>query len=387
MPLFAQQGGDWRMPFRNPGRNLEAPEELFRELRKMQAIAPGPDSPGVSFDDQGRLRCDHPEWRAAYDRLLQLRYDPGYISLVIRESASAVDRETAFYGAFYGPKVEHTFNLIHHIPGEPVRRIRVLGYQLAIEFLRIHLASKAEGDLQVWLTTRVGPAGDKGPRPESDLYQLDLTPFLALFEVGNEIDQAQVFWFMKECALIRPSLATSFLGQSEDYLRTRVTSKNDLLRQSALEFLATVDPKQRDIPQGKSEPGQIQAWIDDVVYLRFPPIRHVNAGLTDLYQSEDLDRIIAKGKQLLADGSLGDPFNGTLAKSGPYRGLRLATLPDPLPMLGLKVDFVITAINGEPVGSCAEILEVLTRQLETRREFMLFFVDQGREKARKFRLR
>ena len=49
---------------------------------KPKAIAPGPDSPGVSFDEQGRLQCEHPDWRDAYDRLLRLRYDPGYLSLV-----------------------------------------------------------------------------------------------------------------------------------------------------------------------------------------------------------------------------------------------------------------------------------------------------------------
>ncbi len=388
MLLPAQEQQDWRIPFRNPQKNLAPPEDLFRELRIMQSIAPGPDSSGVSYDQEGRLICDDSEWQRAYDRLLQLRYDPGYISMVLRESGSVLDRETAMYGAFYGPEIEHSFNLIRHIPGEPVRRIRELGYRLALGFLEVHLASTITGDVEEWVATKVGPAGNKGPRPGTFAYELDMVPFIALLEIGDDLDRAQVFWFMSECIRLRSDLGPAYFGYSQLPLRNSLSSKNADLKKNALGLIALVDPVQRETPASELDDAALQDWFDDVIYRVFPPIRPIHAALTELYASEDLDQLVAKGRELLTNGSLGDPENGQLKSGSYYRGLRLLHLPDPLPKLGFAANQVITAIDGEPIGSCEDLLRVLSKLMELKKtSLMVFYVDRGEERAREFRLR
>ncbi|MHC5064188.1 MAG: hypothetical protein ACYTG5_09460 [Planctomycetota bacterium] len=388
MLLPAQEEQDWRIPFRNPQKNLAPPEDLFRELRIMQSIAPGPDSPGVSFDEEGRLVCDDLEWQRAFERMLQLRYDPGYVSMVIRESGSVLDRETAMYGAFYGPQVEHTFNLIRHIPGEPVRRIRELGYQLALEFLKVHMPSKVTGDVEEWLATKVGPAGDKGPRPGTFAHELDMVPFIALLEIGDDLDRAQVFWFMSECIRMRPDLGKAYFGYIQLPLRNSLLSENPDLAKNALELVQLIDPVERETAASELDGEDLLLWFDDVIYHVYPPIRPINQALTELHASEDLDRLVATGKELLENGTLGDPDNGELKGGSYYRGLRLLHLPEPLPKLGFAPNQVITAINGEPVTSCEDLLRVLSRLVELKKtSLMVFYVDRGEERAREFRLR
>jgi hypothetical protein len=377
---------DWRMPFRSPETNLEPPLAMYEPLRVMRQLARSGKVP-MRLDDEGIEVSDDPEWRRACQRLLETRQDAGYLSLVIRESASVEDRAVAFYGAFYQPDPAQVMALIAHIPGEPVRELREEAYRRALDFLRVHLPKVNAGDAASTTPAQVGPAGVTPPKPGEHTYQLDLEPFVALLRVDDPTDRAQGMWFLGEVVRIRPDLADDVLAAVKAWLPELLVAADAGVRAGARSLLALLDPKHRAAPPADATAEAVAAWHAAVMYDVFPPIRPVAPGLTELWPSEDLERVVEVGQRVLLEGSLGDPWSGRLRDGGPYRGLRIAKVPEPLEKLGLEVDQVVTAINGSPVATCAEVLALLKSQVGHRTSFLVEFVAGGRAQAREFRRR
>jgi hypothetical protein len=384
----AQQPRDWRLPFRSPDTNLVPPEEMYEKLRVMYEIARKAEPAKRSFDARGVEVIDDPAWQKLHDELMQMPQDAGYLSLVMRDSRSVGDRAIAFYGAFYVPDAQVVLQLIEHIPGEPGRSIREEAYPRAIAFLRVHLPKTNPGDLEEWLRTKTGPAGEKPPRPGDPSYALDPTPFVALLGVDDTRDQVQGLWFLRKCVEIRPELAEDYLALSKEMLRALFVSREKMVREAAQEFVKVADPRHRTLPGVDAPPEEVAVWFEAVLYDAFPPIRRVSAGLVDLYPSDDLDQVVALGEKGLADGSLAQGAVGSTKKGGNYRGIAIRALPEPLDKLGLEIGWVITAINGTPVGSAAELLDLFRRTSHSRRSFLVEFVDsEGRTGAIEYRVR
>lgn len=391
-PLASQaaepEQADWRLPFRNPSQKLDPPENMYRELQVMLARS---RASGVEpyFNKDGIEVCDDNTWREAHRRLLALeRQDAGYLSQVIRLSGSVEDREIALYGMYYNRDLSLVMQLINHIPGEPVRRLREDGYLRAARFLSAQLPKKNAGSLEEWKKIRVGPGGTMPPKPGEFTFEFDEFPFFMLLNTDSPIDQRQALWFLGEVVKARPSTWKDYLAAASPVLYPLALHDDAGVRQSTRDFIALLDPdgEKRKAPGDDAPDSEINAWLDAIMYDIFPPIRHISPGLVDLYPSDDLKAIMATGTRLLQDGSLGDPTSGKTKGKTPtyYRGLRIARMPEPLDMLGLKVDWVVTAINGRPVASCAEILNVLKAE-KWRRSFMVEYIADGKQHAKEFR--
>src|SRR5436190_5985789 len=136
---------DLLTPFRAPGDVYAPPDELFAVLRTMQGIA---DAPGAKkeFDKNGIEVIDDATWQRARGDMAKLNLDAGYLAQIIRLNRNPADRATAFYAMFFCPRVDEVFNLIGHIPGEPVRRTRELALPRAIEYMRANMTRRF-GDL------------------------------------------------------------------------------------------------------------------------------------------------------------------------------------------------------------------------------------------------
>lgn len=390
-PTSGQQV-DWRYPFRNPQRNVAVPEDLFRELRAMEQHTPDLESAKISYDEDGRLRCNDPSWQAAYERFRLIPFDAGWVSQVLRESGSIADRKTAMYGAFQGDVVEYVFNLVEHIPGEPIPEIRQLGYQLAVEYLRAHIGEKVEGDVRDWMAMKVGPAVDKGPKPGTYRYNFDIAPFLALLDYpgANSRDRAQLFWFLREVATMREDLRRIFPALAGDGMKRAMRSDDPTERQAAYALLDAVDPAaDREHPDLEDPAEEFDRWLEAVLYDLWPPLRPISDGLMELYPSEDLNQLAADGRRYLSAGSIGDPTNGSLKSGSPYRGLQLSRIPEELEILGMQVGDVVVSINGNPVATCGEVLDYIEATMGWKvppGRYMVEFVRSGESKLREFRL-
>lgn len=382
----SQQATDWRLPFRNPDVNLAPPESMFKELHVMQQAARSAPAGRVWFDENGVEVVDDETWRAAHARLLGVRMDAGYLSLVVRESRNAADRATAFYGSFYLPDPATVMRMIEHIPGEPRRDIREDAYTRAIAFLRVHLPKVNDGDLQDWLKLRVGPAGEKPPKPGEFSFGFDLVPFAKLCDVEDWRDHVQVMWFFARCLEIRPALNSAILELVQHALPGFLDSEHEELRLAATEFLALADPQRREAPPADAGSERRQRWLADVLRAVFPTVHAVSSGLTFLRTNEELDAIVAKGRQLLTDGSLGEPTHGRARDGHPYRGLRIQRAPEPLDRLGIAVGWIVTSINGQPVATTGDALRYLDGPGRRSRNWLIEYVDDGKLHAKDFRL-
>jgi hypothetical protein len=396
-PLCTQDGGDWRMPFRSPQANLVPPERMWEHLRPMYEIARKVPAEQRSFENGVEI-VDEPTWQKHYEALLEMQQDAGYVSLVLRESMHVVDRAIAMYGMFYVPEPAYVFNLIEHIPGEPSRSLREDGYRRAIEYLAVHLAMRNEGDLDEWRQLKVGPAGQPPPRPGDYSYGFDPAPFFALLdpklESGGERekseatkDHVQVLWFLGRCIELRPALAAPYLDATKDRLRELLVSGEQMQRDAVKAFMQICDPEGRTVPTG-NDADELLLWFDEVVHTVLPPIRHVSEGLVELHPSTDRDRLVEVGAAGLRDGTLGSPANGQTDQGAFYRGLRIAKTPPPLDELGLPVGATITAINGTPLATPADLLRLLETRLKVERALFVEFVDpSGTLRAKEFRIR
>jgi len=99
-----------------------------------------------SYDERGRELVDDETWRKLLTEVETIGLDAGYLASIMRMSKNDDDRRTAFYAMFYCTRVDYVFNLISHIPGEPVHVTREESLPRAVEYLRVHLG-KRFGDL------------------------------------------------------------------------------------------------------------------------------------------------------------------------------------------------------------------------------------------------
>lgn len=388
--LPAQQPVDWRLPFRAPNEKIEPPKVTFQLLRTMLTIAR--KHPELrSFDEHGIEVCDHDGWRKARQELgKEERFDLGYLSQIIRLSDNEGDRQLALYGMFYSPDRQTVSQMINHIPGEPSLQLRQESYPRAIQFLRATLPQRNPGDLEEWKQIRVGPAGKLPPKPGEYSFSFDAVPYIGLLHVDSPIDQRQALWFLGEVLKLRPESSQSLFAMTLSALNTLLLHDDRKVREAARDFIALLDPTESPPPSIDADRDVLAAWFEAIVYVVFPPIRPISPGLIELHPSEDLDSIVAKGIEVLRDGSLGDPASGQTKPQGRhgvksyYRGLRIARLPAPLDKLTLEVDMVVTAINGQPIASCEDALNVLEREIH-KRVFFVEYVADGRMQAKEFR--
>lgn len=388
----AEDGVDWRMPFRAPDREIEPPADVWVQLDTMLAARERVAPSKVSFDG-GREIVDDPDWRAAREKLLTTRLDAGYLSLLIRESDSVRDRRLSMYGMFYVTDPAVVFQMIEHIPGEPVRELREEAFPRAIEFAAAHLAKRNSGDLSEWLKIKVGPSGERPPRPGEFSFGFDLAPFHALLAVDDWRDHAQALWFLARTAELRADTQEVVLEGALPFLRKTLTSEHEEVRHQAFALLATCDPTPDDIPtaapDGPSDE-QLTDWFERVRYEVFPPIRVLSDGLVEMWPSEDLDRIVAVGSRALSEGTVGVMTSGQDSNKSFYRGLELGELPEPLDKLGLERGSVVTAVNGSPVTSSADLLVLIERAIEGAAKrsprLIVEYVREGKRLAREFRV-
>ncbi len=380
-PRTQQQIHEGLLPFRNPSGNVEPPEELFADLQAMWNIRKGARRSEISFDDMGREIVDDPRWQRAYEAAQGKMFNMATVfGLMLRDSRVVNYRRLSAYGTFYATNPAHVFELIAFFPGEPEREIREGAFRRAIEYLRVHLPKNkpvtVDGD---------GEAA-AGREPDS-LYTLEVYPFVALLDETDFRDQAQGLWFLKEVMAIRPQGAKPILGACVDRLRRLLVSDNAEVRVQAREFLQQADPAHRDAPAEDAGDEALIAWLDAVAYDVFPPVRAMSEGLTDIYPSDDLDRIIEVGTDALERKSIGEPVTGRKRGGGTYRGFRIARLPEPLDKLRLPVGTVITSINGQPVATARSILDMLQISAKAKKRFFVEYVRDGVPMAMEYRLR
>jgi hypothetical protein len=380
---------DWRMPFRVPADEIAPPADVWKHLRTMLAIRDAAAPDRISFDEHGREVVDDEGWRAAREALLTTNLDPGYLSLIIRESAAAGDRRIAMYGMFYVAAPEVVFQLIEHIPGEPLRQLREEAFPRAVEFAAAHVAKKNPGDVEEWRKRKLGPAAERGPRPGDWSYGFDAAPFVALLELDDWRDHAQALWFLGRIVELREDTRRNLLGGALPHLPAALTSEHQILKDQAIAFLEACDPSPEDLP-GDDEAALLD-WLDRVTYEVFPPIREVHPGTVELWPSEDRDRLVSVATAGLASGSLGATRFGTAADGSNYRGFELTTpLPEPLERLTLPDHAIITAINGLPTGTGDEILLAIRSALRGKgpwpRVLFVELVHDGKRQVFEFRV-
>lgn len=379
---------DWRMPFRSPQTNTAPPEELYRQLRPMYAIAKAAMPDRRSLDATGAEQIDDPAWRAAREEIAGAEFEIGYLSLVIRESRSVNDRALAFYGGFYCPDPRWVFSIIEHIPGEPDRAIRADAFARAVDYLSVQFGRRNEGDLAEWQALKVGPAGEKPPKPGEFSNSLDPAPFVAMLFLKEPVDVRQALWFLARAAEFRPAFGRAALDMARERLPRLIATDDDAVRHAVADFLAAVDPDPERVPPEDLTGEDLTEWLDQVLYALFPPIRRISDGLFELWPGADRDQLVAVGSGILRNGSAGEPATGRTAAGQPWSGMRIAMLPEPLDRLGLAVGDAITAIDGMPVARPAQVLRALEAAAKHRRGTLVEFVTAaGRSGALEYRFR
>ena len=367
-------------PFRHPSQEVQVPEELFRNLQVLFNISEHPEGHAITVNDQGREVCDHPQWQQKYEEVKRQMFNMATVfGLVLRDSSHVNDRRLAAYGTFLLDDPQPICELIAFLPGEPEREIREPALRRAIEFLRVQLPKNSDTDV-------VTGNGEPPMKPKAR-YSIDLGPYFALLAVDDYRDQVQAMWFLAEIAQIRPETGPMILHYSKQHLREHLVSERDLLRMQARTLLERANPKHRKPPADAADDAKAIAWLDEVVYEVFPPIRTVSEGLTDLYPSEDLDKIVSVGRDALSREAIGEPFSGKLKSGTFYRGFRIARLPEPLDKMRIPVGAVITNVCGRPVATGTEIVQALERWLEKRSDVIVEYALNGDTRVMEYRVR
>jgi hypothetical protein len=201
---------------------LDAARRLFvaegYEAVTMRRIA---DDPAAvrTFDRDGREVIDDETWRAARSEAERIGIDAGMLAVQMRTNRNADERAIAFYAAFWCSNIDYVFNLISHIPGEPLRQTRERAYPRAIAFLQANIGRKfgeLSEDQQNAIRAEMPQIGSpaaksrgitREPRADDLLHSVHLVPFLQLLDLDEALDQAQGLWFLKEACLVRRDLA------------------------------------------------------------------------------------------------------------------------------------------------------------------------------------
>lgn len=375
---------DLLTPFRAPADVYAPPDELFRILRSMQALA---DARGAKkdFDADGREVVDDDNWRLLRGELAKKGVDAGYLAQIMRLNRNAADRATAFYAAFYASDVDNVFNLIGHIPGEPERKTREAALPRAIAFLRANV-NRRFGDLgderKEAIRKALPEPGSpvamergivRGPVDEDYLHQLPLMPFFQLLDVDAAIDQAQGLWFLKETFLARKDLALQWLEPALPRVHQLLRSQSPQVREQAIGLVQAIGPK--DLRQPPDDATELVAWAKEAAKEMFPPIRNLNDTIVQLFPSPERDAIVAAGEAALRASNIGDPVNGQRKDGTHYRGFRVARVPDELKVLAIPSEAVVTTVNGAPVSDAASLLQAVRQQLASKSSQHKLFVE------------
>lgn len=355
-------------PFRSPTDIYAPPDELFDKLRIMQNIAAGPNA-NKSYNERGCEVVDDPVWLHARTRVAEIGLNAGMLAQMMRLHRNALQRDTAFYAAFYVDNLGYVMDLISHIPGEPQRSVREAAFPRAIEFLRVHLPrrfgnlSAAEKEAVLAAMPELGSPAAKSqgltraPVDSDHLHALRLTPFFQLLDLDDELDQAQGLWFLKEVFRIRPDLANLWLEPALPRLQHLLLhGKTDSVRAEATAIYQQIGPK--NLPAPPAEPNQLAAWASQAAKHMFPPIRNINDAIVQLFPSPEREAIVTAAVRALENSAIGDPYRGQRKDGSWYSGFRIGYVPDELKALAIPADAVITSVNGAQIGSAQELLKV-----------------------------
>lgn len=388
-------------PFRSPSDVYAPPDEAFRLLRIMQALADVASSP-KRFDIDGREVVDDPRWQRAREDLLKLErgLDAGYLAHILRMNKNAADRATAFYAIFHVAKVDDVFELIAHVPGEPLRAIRERAFPRAIAFVRANagrrfgdLAPEKQEELKASLPEPGSPAARaagivRGPVAEDHLHKLRLVPFLQMLDLPEPIDQAQALWFVKEASRVRPDLALVWLEPSLPRVKELLASPSAQVREQAIGLFQAIGPKDLPAPP-ETDAAALAAWADEASKALFPPIRNLNDAIVQLHPGRERDAVADAGRIALQEASVVDPWVGKDKAGAPARGVRVVTVPAALKPLAIPQGAVITAVNGAGVRDAASLLATLTQLLQAGkppRKLMVDLLVDGEPRAIEFRV-
>lgn len=385
-------------PFRNPTDVYAPPDEVYRLLRTMQGIA---DAPGAlkQFGADGRETIDDKRWRQARTELMQKGLDAGYLAQIMRLNRNAADRATAFYGAFHVANVDHVFELIAHIPGEPERRTRELAMPRAIEFLRANLRqrfgdlTKEQRDILVQALPKPGSPEAKqkgmsrGPEDRDWLHSLTLVPFLQMLDLDDPIDQAQALWFVKEAVTVRLDLGLLWLEPSLPRVKQLLLSSSPKVKEQAVGLVQAIGPK--DLAAPPEEPAALLDWADTAIKELFPPIRNLNDTIVQIQPSPERDALVKAAVSAVETSAIGDAWSGPAKDGRTVHGFRVLTMPKELASLAIPSQAVVTSVNGVAVTDAKSLLSTVTQQLQTLRHPRKLFVEylvNGEMRAIEYRL-
>lgn len=385
-------------PFRTPSDVYAPPDEVYRLLRIMQTLADAPNAP-KSFGPDGREVLEDKRWQQARADVLRKGLDAGYLAQIIRLNRNAVDRATAFYGGFYVANIDHVFELIAHIPGEPERRTRELAMPRAIEFVRANLQRRfgdlpkdQQDQLVKALPAPGSPAAKAGgmtsaPGADDPLHTLPLVPFLQMLDLEEPIDQAQALWFLKETFTVRKDLAVRWLEPSLPRLAQLLRSPSDKVREQAIGLYAAIGPK--DLPPAPTDEAALTAWATLATKTLFPPIRNLNDTIVQLHPSSERDALAQAAVAALETSAIGDPFRGQRQDGSHFAGFRVVTVPDELKPLAIPAGAVVTTVNGVAILDAASLLATVRQQIaqaRTPRKLLVEYVLRGENRAVEYRL-
>lgn len=374
IPAYPER--DILSPFRYPTDIYAPPDAVYDQLRVMRTLANDPATE-KHFDEHGLEIVDDPRWQHAREELGKLMLDAGYLAQIMRISRNADERDLAFYGMFFCADSAYVFNLISHIPGEPVLKTREQAYPRAIAYIKAHLGRRW-GDLspaeqQALQLPAIGsPAANaaglrRAPQDKDFLYSLNLRPFVQLLALDSAIDQAQGLWFLKECSLLRLDLAKAWLEPAVPRLRDLLHSSDKQVREQAIGLYQAIGGEQLGEPPADEGDG-LDAWAEQAERHLFPPIRVLSDALVLLLPSQDRDVLAEQGRAALLGQSIGEAVNAKTKDGKLVRGFRVGHLPDGLKVLQLPDGAVITALNGEPVDDGQRLLQQIERALQLRQD-------------------
>lgn len=368
-------------PFRSPTDVTAPPDELFRNLRLMRSVAAQRPA-NASFDAKGRQVVDDDAWRTAYARVQTIGLDAGMLAQMMRLHQNSAQRETAFFGGFYCDNISYVIELISHIPGEPVRRIREQAFPRAVQFLRAHLGRRF-GDLneeeralvvanmpELGSPTAKARGIQRAPRDSDHLHALRLAPFFQLLDVQDPIDRAQALWFLREVFAIRIDLASAWLEPALPRVKQLLLSEDEDVRREAVALFKAIGPE--DLPAPPLGADALKAWADRAGKRLFPPIRNLNDAIVQLYPSAERDAIAAAAVRAMENLSIGDPFRGRNSNGEWFVGYRIARVPDELAPLAIPAEAVITSVNGAQVESAAGLLATVQKVVRKARPTRVF---------------
>jgi hypothetical protein len=399
-PLVAYPERDWQSPFRTPSEVYAPPDRLFAVLRRMRAMAADP-AQQRRIDGEGREELGTDVWRELRDEARRIGIDASYLSAILRTSRNDDDRRTALYAMFHCEQPQLVFQLIEHIPGEPLQALRQEALPRAADYLRVHLRRRC-GDLgEEQKKAILGQLPQPGspaakargvtrlPRDDDPLHELRLIPFFQLLDVDAAIDRAQGLWFLGQVFALRQDLALRWLEPALPRVRALLVDDDLEVREQAIGLLRALGAKDLPAIAPDAEPGALLAWAKLAIRPLFPPIRNVNDALLLLLPSEERDAIVAAGIAALQSSSIGDPFRGRNADGSYYAGFRVATVPEALLPLAIPKGAVITAVDGLPVTDAASLLRTVGQRLELPgrpRALLVEYVLDGKTKAVEYRV-